>query len=192
MYRIEGIGPEDWKSVHPACETLYNFWLERVERAQDVPCLRDIDLADLWKIASHIYIMDAVETPERPEMRVRWRYVGTMLGELTGEELTGRFMDEAFSHSPDVAAAHVKVIREGKPHFWRRRFTNTATQWDEVTYERLVMPLKNDEGVVAHTLGIVMWPEEQLVDAGSDLHSVDRFNNQPSHKGDLISRSDNR
>lgn len=187
MFEIDGITPEALARKQPACWAVFEYWRHRADQAGGVPLLSDVDLMDIREYASRICIKDVEFDPTINALRSKWRYAGTMIRELTGPELTGKYMDEVF-HCTDASEQSLRhLIQTGQPHFWERSIKNTEADWDPVPYQRLMMPLKNNQGDIRHTLSIIEWPETHLEDAGSDLHSIDRFNCRPARQGVLVS-----
>ncbi len=182
MFHIDGLEHDQLHTLHPVCADVLRYWQHRAEDVGGIPKLADIDLMELWQHAGHIYICDAETGPETDGMRLRWRYAGSMLHELTGLELTGRYVDEVFPAGDEVIAVKEYVVRSGNLHFWKRSVQNTTQDWDPVPYECLSMPLQNDGGSIGHILGIVTWP-----DAGPNLHHRGRRNSQPTQAGTLVS-----
>ncbi len=187
MFHIDGITQSETETIHPICADVLHYWQQRAEDVGGIPKLTDIDLMQLWKHASYITIEDIETDPTSAEMRFRWRYSGTMIHELTGYELTGRYMDEVFDADDEDVDVHKRIARDGILHYWRRSLRNTVADWAPIPYERLSMPLKNDHGSIGHILNINAWSNEQLKETGSDLYSRDPYNHNPAQVGMLVS-----
>lgn len=159
MFHIDGIEQGQLERLYPVCADVWRYWLLRANETGGVPKLADIDLMELWQHAGHISISDVERAPNLGETRFRWRYAGTKLYELTGLELTGRYMDEVFTGSDEVLDVHATIVSKGNSHFWRRSIQNMVTDSEPLSYERLSMPLKNEYGDIGHVLSIVTWPD---------------------------------
>lgn len=190
MFDINGIAPDDLARRQPACWVVFEYWRDRAEKAGGIPRLSDIDLMDIWEYASRICIKDVELDSTTNSVRSKWRYAGTMIRELTGLELTGKYLDEVFQDTRDSDQSLMELVRSGQPHYWERSIQNTAADWDPIPYQRLMMPLKGSTGEIRHTLSVIEWPESYLEDAGTDLHSIDRYNCRPARQGVLVSGSD--
>ncbi len=189
MFPIDGIVPTEIETIHPACADVLHYWQQRAEEVGGIPKLTDIDLMQLWEHASYITIKDTEVDPESAGLRFRWRYSGTMMHELTGYELTGRYLDDVFDATDETIDTQKHVARSGTPHYWRRSLQNTAVDWAPIPYECLSMPLTNSHGDIGHILCIVAWSEDHVNDAGSDLHSRQRLNSQMNPAGHLVSHA---
>jgi len=174
MFHVDGVGRGELEKIDPVCFAVYQYWSHKADKVGGIPCLSDIDLVDLWEHVSHISITDIISDPRTGEPRFRWRYSGTMLRELSGMELTGRFMDEVFEASDEVIEKTKHVVRSGNLHFWKRVLQNSTGEWEPVSYQRMAMPLKNEQGAIGHILSIVTWADDELEDVGSFLHTQSR------------------
>ncbi|NQV45538.1 MAG: PAS domain-containing protein [Rhodospirillales bacterium] len=188
MFPIDGIEDGQLDTLHPACADVLHYWQQCAEAAGGIPKLSDIDLMEIWQHASHITIKDVETDPISNATRLRFRYAGTMVFELTGHELTGRYMDEVYDSADEIHDVQSHVVSSGNLHFWKRILQNTSAGWDPIPYESLSLPLKDDSGSITHILTIIAWSEEALEDAGPHLHSKDRHNHAADHSGYLISR----
>lgn len=187
MFPIDGTDDGQLSALHPACADVLHYWQQRGEAAGGTPKLSDIDLMDIWQHASHITIKDVEIDPVSNVTRFRFRYAGTMVFELTGHELTGRYLDEVYDPADEIHDMQSRIVSSGNLHFWKRILQNTSSGWDPIPYESLNLPLKNDSGSIVHILTMIAWSEESLGDAGSNLHSRDRHNHAANSSGYLRS-----
>jgi len=139
---------------NPAMAQVLAYWTEAAERAapSPLPRLHHIDLMDLYPIAPQLMIADIVHEPAR--LRYRWRFWGTNLAQFFGIELTGRFIDEAYTPGAavEVSAAYDWAVENKSPHYWVRR----ADSPDHLVFERLICPLLGrDTETVDHLFGII-------------------------------------
>jgi len=140
---------------NPTLAQVIGYWTEPAERAAPVPLprLHHIELMDLQPIAPQLMIADIVREPPG-RIRYRWRFWGTHLAEFFGIELTGRFIDEAYTPgaAAEVSAAYDWVVENKAPHFWVRRADNP----DHLVFERLVCPLLgHTTDTVDHLFGTI-------------------------------------
>jgi len=140
---------------NPALARVLAYWKEAAQCAapEALPRLRHIDLMDLHDIAPQLMIADIVrDQPGR--LRYRWRFWGTHLAQFFGIELTGRFIDEAYTPgaAEEVSAAYGWAVENKAPHFWVRRADNP----DHLVFERLICPLHGQTtDTVDHLFGII-------------------------------------
>lgn len=140
---------------NPALARVYEYWKAASPGTESnaLPRLRQIELMDLHDIAPQLMIADIVR--ERPgRLRYRWRFWGTHLAQFFGIELTGRFIDEAYTPGAavEVSAAYDWAVENKSPHYWVRRADNP----DHLVFERLVCPLLgHNTDTVDHLFGII-------------------------------------
>lgn len=131
---------------HPLLRLLYRYWLAR--RGQCLmPARRMIEPQELRELLPHLFMVDV----ERDEDRYRYRLVGTHIRDFLGEELTGRYLEEAaggrhymrFKRIFDTVANQPAINYFASEFFWKDR------NW--LMYRRLLMPL-SDDGLTANIL----------------------------------------
>lgn len=193
MHHIDGVEKDQLDSLHPACTEVLHYWQERADVAGGIPKLTDIDLMELWRLASHITIKDIERKSEDAPIRFRWRYAGTMLyeltgQELTGQELTGRYMDDVFDAGDDILEVEKNIVLSGTPHFWKRSLQYSAVDQSPVTFECLTMPLTNAHGDIAHTFSVIIWSDDDLEVSKSSFHSNGRYNEPNAQDSVLITQ----
>jgi PAS domain-containing protein len=74
-----------------------HIWWESRRLGADVPDRSALQPEDMVPLLPCIFIADAEHNP----FRVRYRLVGTRAAEVTGYDLTGRYLDELLSAEPD-------------------------------------------------------------------------------------------
>ena len=79
----------------------------------------------------------------RLPFRARYRLVGTMLNELAGSEMTGRYIDELYSKRVrrEVIKTYEGVATSTQPHYKHLRFWLTRRTFG---YYRLILPFSSD------------------------------------------------
>jgi hypothetical protein len=99
--------------------TLHDYWRSRLgSRAMPHPA--DIDPADLGELQPGMVTADYTDDP----FRVRYRWIGATQIHYSGEDYTGRFLDEMnWSEKRLVARVHERTYRMRTPVFGRY-------QWD--------------------------------------------------------------
>jgi hypothetical protein len=76
---------------------LHAWWLAH-RGASGLPDRRDLDPAALRALLPNLFIADIEPAP----FRVRYRLVGTKAVQVTGFDITGRYLDELLTVEPDV------------------------------------------------------------------------------------------
>ncbi len=88
------IGPEN-RPKQPNAQLLYDYWLEK-RAGRAFPSWQDIDLLDLWRIASCLIVKDVIDGGAD----FRNRYWGTQVTQRAGFDATGRTHIEIYRNQP--------------------------------------------------------------------------------------------
>ena len=89
-----------WTNPEECLSDLVKFlhaWWEAARGSADVPDRADLRPEEMKPLLPFLFIADAEHDP----FRVRYRLVGTRAAEVTGFDLTGRYLDELLSAEPD-------------------------------------------------------------------------------------------
>jgi hypothetical protein len=117
--------------------TLLDYWLSKRGNRR-MPSRADIDPAELVGLLPNLMLVDVVEEGAR----FRFRLVGTRVARASGEDRTGRFLDEYafFRAYPSVTDQYRQAATEGEPLLATEIFFNRehGTAYD---VERLLLPL---------------------------------------------------
>lgn len=186
MFSINGLTQDEQDTLDQTCAEVFDYWRQCANKVGGIPRLIDIDLMDLWPHASRMCILDVDRVSVPGEVRFRWRFAGTLMRELVGFELTGRYLDEIFEDAEEVISVHKRIASSGNLHYWRRSIQNTIANWAPTPYERLSMPLRDRDGDVGHILSIVIWPHDRA-SFTPDLNSRAGFDFPAEHDGVLVS-----
>jgi hypothetical protein len=76
---------------------LHAWWLDH-RRPHGLPERRDLDPDALRSLLPNLFLAEAEHAP----FRIRYRLVGTKAVEITGFDITGRYLDELLSAQPEV------------------------------------------------------------------------------------------
>ncbi len=141
------------------------YWQDKCTTAPGglFPTLSDLNLIDLYKIAGNLVICDVVQ---QDQVRYRWRYWGSALTNYFNIEMTGKFIDEAYSETsvPQIIACYDWIVDNRCCHYWQRKGDiandeNTQLTLDnETTYktfERLFCPIIDEAGNISQFFGII-------------------------------------
>jgi hypothetical protein len=137
----------------PSIRALIDYWLQ-IHPGDRLPGRRHLDPADIPELLPGIVLTDI----ERDPFRIRFRLVGTKVGEAFGEEFTGRYLDEAV---PDWETSfiylHRKVVAEtGMPHYWYGP-ASVRFRLDYAPIERIYLPLAGDGETVDMILAMTVY-----------------------------------
>lgn len=121
---------------------LARYWFDRCADGQ-VPARAAIDPLEFPTLLPNILLLDRVATPGGD--RFRFRLVGTRVVEIAGQELTGRFLDEALpsSYAEFVALTHLLALERQRPVYASSLYHDKGNFVNGLTY-RLVMPLRRE------------------------------------------------
>lgn len=142
----------------PILKQLHAYW--NGKRASRLAPLRaEIDPAEIARLLPYVFMIDAIGEP----LRFRYRLIGTAVVELTGRDLTRRFVDESLE--PAKFAALVEpyrtVVAQRRPVA-----KNGRTIWIEkresLEVEVLLLPIADPQGAIAIILGSVVRLDEKL------------------------------
>ena len=74
---------------HPKLKQFYDYW-DAKRAARAMPARADIDPLEIRPLLTNVALVDVEQTPQR----FRYRLVGTELGGILKQELTGKYLDE--------------------------------------------------------------------------------------------------
>ncbi|MGJ3259014.1 MAG: PAS domain-containing protein [Rhodospirillales bacterium] len=148
--------------LHDDYRTLIDFWRAKKPADKPAPCLHDVDLMDLYAIASKLVIVD-IETGTGGERAYRWRFAGTALRDFIGIELTGRYLHDTADETTnrDTAAIYAEIARNGGHHYWERKLGLKDRDRSFLSYSRLILPLLGGDGTVRHFIALYVLPRRR-------------------------------
>jgi len=124
---------------HPKLVQLYDYW-DSIRGVRIMPGRRDMDPLDIPKLLANIVLFDVEHAP----LRFRVRLYGTALTKLSGNDITGRYLDE-----PDISPtcfltspANEKVAQTKLPHLLES--PSPKESGHEGYFYRLCLPLSDD------------------------------------------------
>jgi len=150
------IGPDEIfeKYPHESFRRLYNFWTRH--GSPDGPArLAGLDLMEIYPIVPMLVLVD-LEGEMTGEHRFKWRLAGTLLRNLVGVEMTGRYLDEIATPEMTVLSdeTYCGILRTREPHVWRQEVAIQTTDRSYVEYDRLLLPLLGASGEAEHLIGV--------------------------------------
>ena len=133
---------------HPELARLFRFW-DRKRGGRPMPALADIAVEELGDLAANLFLVDVVRGAAEP--RFRYQRVGSALGAIMEQELTGRFVDEMpLLYRKFALPAYREILRAGRPTY---KETNLFEGWLVIRYKRLMLPLASDGETIDTVLG---------------------------------------
>ena len=170
-----GTGPEPAGDVsshpeirHAGLTRLVALWREWAAES-GLPSRALIQPETLRPWLGHLAIVELSRLP----FRARYRLVGTVLNDLAGAELTGRYVDELYSKRirREVMKAYAEVVDSRAPHYRHMRFWLTRRTFG---YHRLILPFTTDGRGVDICL-LALYPDRPDILKASDWQEdVDR------------------
>jgi len=133
----------DW---HPKIRQLHDYWQRIRPASGKLPGRQNFDPLQIYALLPYIWLIDVI----RPQMRFRYRLVGTRITEAVGEP-TGQWLDEVhtdFHPGSPTHQSYVSVVDHGEPSWRRGRpvLAAHAERCDEL--EQILLPLATDGAAV--------------------------------------------
>ena len=148
---------------------VFAYWHEKCAATEPgpFPQFAEINILDLYDIAPHLLIADVVRN-EGTRTRYRWRFWGTALTRFFGFEMSGKFIDEAYTPNAarHIIGAYDWMLESREPHYWKRRGGLAFDDQEHLEYERLVCPVLGKSGDIDHLFGIITFAARPIHRSG--------------------------
>ncbi|MGO1120083.1 PAS domain-containing protein [Rhodovibrionaceae bacterium A322] len=141
---------------HPGLIDVYSYWQEkRGDRL--APARADIDPLDLPKLLPWLTILKVFRDPKTDELDFQATLVGTKVVQFMGRDVTNQHFGEIFKGPQAVVikAAYDRVAREADVCY--SQFDAGWMNKDYIFYERLLLPLSDDNKVVNRLMGCTIF-----------------------------------
>ncbi len=118
-----------------------------------MPSRDDIDPLDLPpRLLPHLELVDVYHAPE---LRLRWRLIGTHLTAAVERDATGQFFDEFYSDNDltTISAPFEWIVENMVPLRWTGTSGFAGKEW--MSFESVLFPLSSDGKTVDMVLGAV-------------------------------------
>lgn len=127
-----------------------NDWWRSKGGPEVVPDRSAVDPVELKALLPHILIAEAEHDP----FRIRYRLQGTKVTEVTGIDITGRYLDELLSIEPDQPwlEHYLTVYRSRRPLFGST--TVPRSTGGTVDYEFAIFPLRHGGDLVEQFIAV--------------------------------------
>ena len=129
---------------HPLLRRLFDYWSGK-KAGRDLPSRRDIDPVEIGpEILPHILLTDVL-----PDGRLRYRLAGTAVEAVTGESLSGRFIDDLLRppYRDYILSLYAEVIEKRHALYTESLYPFLGSQPERLT-KRLMMPLVSEDDEV--------------------------------------------
>lgn len=129
---------------------LRDHWIEACG-ARAMAERADIDPLKMPKLLPHVVLTEVHQKP----LRFRYRLIGTWVTEMSGRDVTGRWLDEEIygNNTERMLWAYHKCVDQRTPVAVREQVQFTAKEW--IVIEALLLPLGNDvDGVTMILSGV--------------------------------------
>jgi hypothetical protein len=136
----------------PLMRSLHAYWnSRRSERL--MPARADIDIADIPTLLQYVFLIDVLDGG----LDFRFRVAGTHMRDVTGDEVTGQHVAEAFPEQFGTAVRQIwsRVIDSRRPVAGRGRLWVPGRE--HVTWEGVALPLAEAGGDVNMLLGGIVF-----------------------------------
>lgn len=152
----------------------FDYWKGKCEAATfgPFPVLTDLDLLDLIDVIGYLTICDVVrQDSERP--RYRWRFWGTELTNYFNIEMSGKFVDEAYTPTTaqQVIGCYDWILETRQSHYWLRHGGIVSVNSDgfslneqnaHKSFDRLACPVIDQSGAIAHLFGVMTFKKPAI------------------------------
>jgi hypothetical protein len=140
--------------LHPKIRRLIEYWLA-VHPAAGMPGRQHIDPLDIPDLLPNVWLVDV---ERRPDLRLRYRLIGTSIARAFDHDTTGEFLDETHDGYRDgqVRINILDVIREGSPA-WRVGRPKLWRLQEFLRLERIYLPLASDGETVDMVLALTVF-----------------------------------
>lgn len=125
--------------LHPKLVQLYDYW-DSIRDDRAMPGRRDMDPLDIPTLLANMVMYDVQHDP----LRFRVRLYGTALTKITGNDITGHYLDEP-GISPFALLtrpANEKVVLTKTPHLLKAPYPSETGSGG--FFYRLCLPLSDD------------------------------------------------
>jgi hypothetical protein len=123
---------------------LYAYWQGRLN-GRAMPSRADIDPFEIKPLLPNVMVVEALEDGQR----FRYRLAGTAITNMTGRELSGRYVDEALpgnGYRDYVIGLYRKLVCLKRPIYSECDYISPSGL--ERTTKRLMLPLSSDGATV--------------------------------------------
>ncbi|MDJ0941927.1 MAG: PAS domain-containing protein [Kiloniellales bacterium] len=132
----------------PLLQRLFLYW-SRKKAGRELPSRKDIDPVEIGpEILPHIMLTDILE-----DGRLRYRLAGTVVEAVTGQSLSGQYLDELLRppYRDYVLALYAEIIGKRCALYTESLYPLHGTQPERLT-KRLMMPLVSESNDVVMVL----------------------------------------
>lgn len=132
----------------PRLQTFHDYW-NGLRGHSPAPQRTAFDIVQVpRKLIPHLILLDVLGDRQS----FRYRVVGTEVVSRIGREFTGETVQDYYGRheSPEVVDGYISVVERRQPHVYTASLQSIGK--DFLTYDRLAVPLLDEDGKVAQIL----------------------------------------
>jgi len=142
------------QALHPKIRRLIEYW-QAIHPGNGMPGRQHMDPLDIPDLLPNVWLVDV---EREPDLRLRYRLIGTNVAQAFDHDTTGEYLDVTHDRYRDgqVRINILDVIRErtpawriGRPKLWRLQ--------DFLRLERIYLPLAGDGRTVDMVLALTVF-----------------------------------
>ena len=142
-------------SVSPNLGLLLDYW-SGLCFGRRMPARTDIDPMDMPRhLLPNILLIQVFHDP----LRFYYRLMGTAIADILGEDWTGKFSDEIQLAHENVRLQYIETVEKAAPTIYLNQYSkyDPSVGYERLlNYERVLLPLSDDDAVVHHLLGATL------------------------------------
>lgn len=147
--------------LHRKIRDLIAYWLS-IHPVEGLPGRQHLDPLDIPALLPNLWLVDVERAPE---LRLRYRLIGTSVARAFDHDSTGEYLDETHPQSRDkqvriymhdVIRSRLPAWRVGRPMLWRLQ--------DYLRLERIYLPLARDGQEVDMILALTIFLDRHGVE----------------------------
>jgi hypothetical protein len=141
-------------------DALHEYWLS-IRAGRRMPARADVDPVQIPRhLLANILLIEVSYDP----LRFYYRVMGTAIAKMLGEDWTGKFVDEIEAANKNILQQYIDVAESAEPSIYFNqypKFDKLLGHNRMLDYERLLMPLSDDDQTVHYLLGAtILTPAE--------------------------------
>lgn len=148
---------ERWpERLHADLKKFLDLWKSKCASDGSPPMRADMGPKEMVRLLHALVILERIKEEDGPA-RYRYRLAGTSHYDVNGfSELTGKYVDDIYGQKAyDLAyTIYDRIIALGEPHYWQG---DNPFSDKYVRFERVLAPLKGNDGEVNMLIGMWVW-----------------------------------
>ena len=165
---------------------LYAYWRGKLN-SRSMPSRADLDPCEIRPLLPYVMLTEVLEGGKR----FRFRLAGTAITEMTGRELSGRYLDEGLpgnGYGDYVLSLYAKMMSVRRPIYSESDYTSDSGL--ERTAKRLMLPLSSDGETVNMVLSGQLFEHRTSTAYQTPVFKLGGFRPGLEHVYDAAGRDD--